>query len=56
MDQPLGLAVRVLDLRAYARAYAHVQATKKDEDLQMSPMVQRVLENQARALRERHVR
>lgn len=52
-EAPWPLVMDVMDLRAYQRAKEYVDNCKKLDQLQMSPMVTRVLENQWALMRER---
>jgi hypothetical protein len=56
LDQPLALALDVLELRAYARAKAALEAAEKPEDVPRTPAVGWVGEVQAALWQERQAR
>lgn len=51
MDDPSGLALEVMEQRAYARTKEQVDRASKDEDMPRGPMVDVVFEVQAELLR-----
>ena len=53
MDDPAGLALDIIELRAYARAKDALDNAKSKNDIPGSPMVDTVMEIQAELARRR---
>lgn len=53
MQQPLDLAVRVIDEKVFAKAWELVKRTENEDQLPDSPMIDLVFEIQADRLRAR---
>lgn len=53
LDEPAGLTLEIMELRAYARAKAELEAAQKEEDVPRTPMVERVWEVQGEIWKRR---
>lgn len=54
LDEPAALTLEIMELRAYARAKAELEAAQKEEDVPRTPMVERVWEVQHALLQRRN--
>lgn len=56
VEQPIALALDIMELRAYARAKAELEAAKDESDVAVTPSIEMVWRVQHELLRRRRAR